>query len=87
MHGVWTFSRNIPDVGTKISFCGNIFMISKSNIDAANTGLFILSHTRVPPKILVALMAFSSPIYCQLDYLYIVKIQNNNFVIYRIDVC
>jgi hypothetical protein len=35
----------------KISwFCGNNYMISKSKIDVANLGLFILSHVFVPPK-------------------------------------
>jgi hypothetical protein len=40
----------MPDVGTKFSFYGNIYMIGKSKIDVANIGLFILSHVSIPPK-------------------------------------
>ena len=63
----------MPDVGTEFSFCGNRFMIAKSNIDVANLGLFILSHVLVPPKQSVALTSFYFPIYFQSDYLNIVK--------------
>ena len=58
-------------------FCGNHFMISKSNIDAANLGLFILSHVPVPPKHSIKLMSFCGPIYCHSNYLNIVKYKHN----------
>ena len=73
LYGAWPSSLHVPDVGTKFSFCGNHFMIAKSNIDATNLGLFILSHVLVPPKQSIALMSFCGPIYCQPDYLNIVK--------------
>jgi hypothetical protein len=63
----------VPDVGTKFYFCGNIYMISKSKIDVANIGLFILSHVSVPPKTLVLLMPHYGPIYSRSDYLNIIK--------------
>ena len=63
----------MPDVETKLSFCGNHFMVYKSNIDAENIELFILSHVLVPPKQSIALMPFSSPIYYCSDYVNIVK--------------
>jgi hypothetical protein len=53
----------VPNVGTKFYFCGNSYMISKSKIDVANLGLFILSHVFVPPKQLVALVLFYGPLY------------------------
>ena len=50
LYGAWSSSLPIPNVRTEFSFCGNRFMISKSNIDVANIGLFILSYVHVPPK-------------------------------------
>jgi len=73
LYGAWPYSLPMPDVGIELSFCCNDFVISKSNIDAANLGLFILSHVLIPPKQSIALMPFWSPIYCRLDYLNIIK--------------
>jgi hypothetical protein len=50
LYGAWLSSLPVPNVGTKFSFCGNNYMISKSKIDVANLGLFILSHVFIPPK-------------------------------------
>ena len=58
LYGTWASSVPILDVGTKFSFCGNFYMIAKSNIDAANFGLFIFSHVLVPPKQSIAFIAF-----------------------------
>jgi hypothetical protein len=49
-YDAWPSSMLVPDVGTKFSFCGNSYMISKSKVDVANLGLFILSHVFVPSK-------------------------------------
>ena len=65
LYGVWSTSLHVPDVGTKLSFCVNRFMIMKSNIDATNIGLFIISHVLVLPKQSLALMPFCDPIYCR----------------------
>jgi hypothetical protein len=67
----------VPNVGTKIYFSGNSYMISKSKIDVANLGLFILSHVSVPPKQSVALIPFFGPLYSQSDYLNILKYKHN----------
>ena len=77
LYGGWPSSLPMPDVGTKLSFCGNGFMISKSNINDASIGLFILSHVLIPPKQSIALMPFYILIYCQIDYLNIVKYKHN----------
>jgi hypothetical protein len=66
---------HVPDVGTKFSFCGNSYMISKSKIDVANIGLFILSHVFVPPKQSMTLMPFCGPLYSRYNYL---NISNTN---------
>ena len=58
LYGAWASSMHVPDVGTKFYFCGNSYMISKSKIDVANIGLFILSHVSISPKQSVALMSF-----------------------------
>ena len=50
LYGAWSSSLPVPYIGTRLSFCGIHFMISKSNIDVANLGLFILSHVLVPVK-------------------------------------
>ena len=76
LYGAWMSSLPVPDVGTKFSFCGNCFMIVKSNIEVTNLGLFILSHVLVPPKQSVVLVPFCGPIYCRYDYLNIVKYKN-----------
>ena len=67
----------VLDVGTKISFCGNSYMIVKSNIDVYNLGLFVLSHVFVPPKQSVALIPFCGPLYSRFDYLNIVKYKHS----------
>ena len=58
LYGGWLSSMPLPYVGTKFSFCGNSYMISKSNIDDANLGLFILSHVFVAPKQSITLIPF-----------------------------
>ena len=63
----------VPDVGTEFSICGTSYMISKSKLDVANLGLFILSHVFIPPKQLVTLMKFCGPFYSQSNYRNIVK--------------
>jgi hypothetical protein len=63
----------VPDVGTEFYFCCNISMISKSRIDVANLGLFILSHVFIPLKQSVALMSYCGLLYSRSDYLNIVK--------------
>ena len=73
VYGAWSSYLHVLDVGIQFSFCGNRFMIAKSNIDAANLGLFILSHVLVPPKKLVALTPFFGHIYYRSDYFNIVK--------------
>ena len=70
-----------PDGGIEFSFCGNSYMIVKSNINVVNLALFILSHVIVPPKQSVALMPFCGPLYSRSDYLNIVK-YNHNISIY-----
>ena len=50
LYGGFPFSMLVLDVGTKFLFCGNSYMIAKSNIDVSNLGLFILSHVFVPLK-------------------------------------
>jgi hypothetical protein len=77
LYGAWSSSMHVPDVGTKFSFCGNSYMISKSKIDVANLGLFILSHVFIPPKQSVTLMPFCGPLYSRSDYLNIVKYKHN----------
>ena len=77
LYGAWLSYLPVLDVGTKFSFCGNHFMISKSNIDVANLGLFILSHVLVPPKQSVALVPLYDPIYCRSYYLNIVKYKHS----------
>jgi hypothetical protein len=76
-YGTWSSSMLVLDVRTEISFCGNSYMISKTKIDVANLGLFILSHASVHPKQSVALMPFCGPIYSQYDYLNIVKYKHS----------
>ena len=66
-----------PDGGIEFSFCGNSYMIVKSNINVVNLALFILSHVIVPPKQSVALMPFCGPLYSRSDYLNIVKYKNS----------
>ena len=73
LYCAWSSSILVLDVGTKFSFCGNSYMISKCNINVSNLGLFILSHVFVPPKQLVALMSFCGPLYSQSNYSNIVK--------------
>ena len=63
----------VLNVGTKFPFCSNIYMITKSKIDAKNLGLFILSHVFINPKQLVAFILFCGPFYSQSNYLIIVK--------------
>ena len=58
LYGTWMYSLPILDIGTELSFYGNSFMISKSNIDIVNIRLFILSHVLVPPKHSVDLFHF-----------------------------
>jgi hypothetical protein len=41
LYGGRTSSMYVPNVGTKFSFCGNSYMIAKSNIHVSNIGLFI----------------------------------------------
>jgi hypothetical protein len=67
----------VLDVGTKFSFYGNSYMISKSKIDVLNPGLFILSDVFIPPKQSVAIMPFFGPLYSWYDYLNIVKCKHN----------
>ena len=64
-YGGWLSSMHVPNVGTEFSFCGNSYMTTKSNIDVANLGLFIISHACIPPKQSVALIPFSGPLYSQ----------------------
>ena len=64
LYGVWSSSLPVPDVGTKLSFCGNNFMISKFKINASNLHFFNLLHVLVPPKNLVGHMPLYDPIYC-----------------------
>ena len=73
LYGGWPSSMLVLDVGTRFFFCGNSYMVAKSNIDATNLGFFILSHVFVPPKQSVALMPFCGPLYSRPDYLNIVK--------------
>ena len=73
LYGAWSSSLLVLDVGTEFSFSGYHFMISKSNIDVANLGLFILSYVLIPPKQSISLMPFCDPIYLQSYYLNIVK--------------
>ena len=67
----------VIDVGTKFSFCGNIYIISKSKIDVSNLWFFILSHVFFPPKQIVALIPFFGPLYSLSDYLNIVKYKHS----------
>ena len=60
-------------LGTKFSFCGNNYMISKSKKNVANIGLFILSYVSIPPKQSVSVMPFCGPLYDQSNYPNIVK--------------
>ena len=78
LYGTWLSSLPALDVGTKFSFCGNRFMISKSNIDSVNLMLFILSHVLVLRKKSVALIPFCVPSYYQSDYWNIVKYKHSN---------
>jgi len=73
LYGVWPSSMSVSDVGTKVSFFGNSYMISKPKIDVANLGLFIISRVPVLPKTFVTLMSFCGPLYSRLDYLNIGK--------------
>ena len=50
LYGGWPSSMLVPNFGPKFSFCGDSYMIAKSNIDVVNFGFFILSHVFVPPK-------------------------------------
>ena len=65
------------DVGTKVFFCGDSYMIAKSNIDVSNFGLFILSHVFVPPKQSIALIPFCGSLYSIFNYSNIVKYKHN----------
>ena len=77
LYGGWSFSMPVPDVGNKFLFCGNSYMISKSNIDASHIWFFILSHVFVPPKQSIALMPFCGPPYSRSYYLNIVKYKHS----------
>ena len=50
LYGGWLSFMPVFDVGVGFSFCGNSYMISKSNIDATNLASLILSHVFLPPK-------------------------------------
>ena len=74
LYGGWSSSIDVPDVGTKFSFSGNSYMVSMSNIDVTNLGLFILSHVCVPPKQSLVLIPFcGTPVYSQFYHLNIIK--------------
>ena len=67
----------MPDVGTKFSFCGNNYMISKSNIVVAKLYFCILSHVFVPPKQSATLIPFCGPLNSRYDHLNIVKYKHS----------
>ena len=67
LYGAWLSSMLVPDVGTDFSFCGNSYMITKSNRHVSNLGLFIFSHAFVPPKKSVVLMPFCHPLYSRFE--------------------
>ena len=77
LYGAWPSSIPVPDARIKFSFCGNSYMISKSKIDVANFGLFILSHVLIPPKQSIELIPFCGPLYSRFDYLNIVKYKHS----------
>ena len=77
LYGGWSSSMPVLNVGIEFTFCGNSYIIAKSNIDAANIGLFILSHVFVLPKQSVALMPFCGPLYSRYNYLNIVKYKHS----------
>ena len=80
LYGTWPSSPPVPDVGTEFSFCGNNFMISKSKINDANLGLFILSHVIVPLKKSVSLMLVCGLSIVDLITLNIVKCKHRIFM-------
>ena len=49
LYGAQLSSMLVPNIGIEFSFCGNSYMISKSNIDVVNLELFILTHVFVTP--------------------------------------
>lgn len=78
MYGTWASSLPMPDVGTKFSFCGNNYIISKFKIDLTNFGLFTISHVLVPPKKSIEIMLFCGPRCSQSpNYLNIVPYKHN----------
>ena len=77
LSGAWLSYFHLPNVRTKFSFCGNIFMISKDNIDATNLDLFILSRVLDPPKQSLEIMPFCSHIYCRSNYLNSMKYKDS----------
>ena len=64
LYGAWLCSMPVLDVGAKISFFGNSYMISKSKINVANLGSFKQS---------VSLMPFFGRLYSRSNYLNIAK--------------
>ena len=64
VYGIWSSSLLIPNVGTEFSCCGKNYMITKSKIDAANIGLFFVSHVFFLPTQSVELIPFCGHIYC-----------------------
>jgi hypothetical protein len=65
------------DIRTEFSFCGNNYMIFKSKIEAANLGLFIISHAFLFTKQSIAHMPLCGPLCSLFDYLNIVEYKHN----------
>ena len=77
LYGSWSSSMLVPIVETKFSFCGNSYMIAKSNINVPNPWLFILSHVFIPPNKSVTLMPFFGSLYNEPNYFNIFKYKHN----------
>jgi hypothetical protein len=77
LYGTWSSSMPVPNVETKLYFCGNSYIISKSKINVANVGLLIISRVCFTPKQSVEHMPIFSPLYSRSDYLDIVKYKHN----------